>query len=313
MTSVSGVVDREMVPVNGMMRNNVRSTLTPEQTTIAGSIHKMEHLEIEIDEKSPIPVIASVSSEDTMDEHATEDEIQSLLLRETIIAVSNKDNHHHMSDRSQSSSFGIRHGNLWIVSPWIYTHTGGWGVIGPHWFGPPCVMAILVYATYYFGISRCYYDLHRIGSAWICGIACTCSVFHLFHASYRDPGIIVPGRYSIPDPVPRNYRWCDICHYYQPPSAAHCPECNVCIAGYDHHCVWMGTCIGVGNFKPFMRFNLCWLTYFIYAIVWITILAPLYDRVQENHHHQNTTTTTNATNYTQDTNITSNNETHYFI
>jgi len=30
-----------------------------------------------------------------------------------------------------------------------------------------------------------------------------------------------------------------------------------------------------GNFKPFMRFNLSWLTYLVYAIIWVTILAPI--------------------------------------
>ena len=27
----------------------------------------------------------------------------------------------------------------------------------------------------------------------------------------------------------------------------HCRECNICISGYDHHCVFFGKCIGQGN------------------------------------------------------------------
>lgn len=283
---------------------------------------KMEHFEIDTTnvENEEIPIIATVPSEDTIDEH-DDVEIQSLL-RETT-----GDNHNQQQQQRQqrqkqqkpqnetcsccwnkSSSSGIRHGNLWIVSPWLYTHTKGWGVIGPHWFGPPFVVAIVLYATYFFGISRSLNDLHRPVSALLCGIGAACTMYHLLNAAYRDPGIIVPGRYSIPDPVPRNYRWCEICQYYQPPSAAHCPDCNVCIAGYDHHCVWMGTCIGVGNFKPFMRFNLSWLTYLVYAILWITVLAPISNRIEAKHHDHH-----NATNQTQEMNNTvNNNESHHY-
>ena len=52
---------------------------------------------------------------------------------------------------------------------------------------------------------------------------------------------------------------------YQPPGAMHCPDCNVCVEGYDHHCPWMGICIGKRNYKKFMTFNITWLTYLIYA------------------------------------------------
>ena len=27
----------------------------------------------------------------------------------------------------------------------------------------------------------------------------------------------------------------------------HCDKCNVCILNYDHHCNWIGKCIGKGN------------------------------------------------------------------
>ena len=61
---------------------------------------------------------------------------------------------------------------------------------------------------------------------------------------------------------------------FQPPDGAHCPDCNVCVAGYDHHCVWMGTCIGKKNFKQFVRFNLSWIGYLLYAVLWITVVGP---------------------------------------
>jgi hypothetical protein len=29
--------------------------------------------------------------------------------------------------------------------------------------------------------------------------------------------------------------------------------------------------------KPFMRFNLSWLAYLIYAVVWVAVIAPIFD------------------------------------
>ncbi len=64
---------------------------------------------------------------------------------------------------------------------------------------------------------------------------------------------------------------------YQPPGAVHCPDCNVCIQGFDHHCPWMGTCIGEKNYTLFLAFNFTWLIYLFYAIVWVlNVGAQLY-------------------------------------
>ncbi len=39
----------------------------------------------------------------------------------------------------------------------------------------------------------------------------------------------------------------------------------------------MGTCIGEKNYTPFLAFNMTWLIYFFYAIVWVlNVGAQLY-------------------------------------
>ena len=48
-------------------------------------------------------------------------------------------------------------------------------------------------------------------------------------------------------------KFCTICTIEQPLRAKHCRHCNFCVALYDHHCPWMGNCIGERN-----RFNFWW-------------------------------------------------------
>eukprot|EP00262_Sarcandra_glabra_P004588 TRINITY_DN15708_c0_g1_i1.p1 TRINITY_DN15708_c0_g1~~TRINITY_DN15708_c0_g1_i1.p1 ORF type:complete len:312 (+),score=17.08 TRINITY_DN15708_c0_g1_i1:54-989(+) len=40
---------------------------------------------------------------------------------------------------------------------------------------------------------------------------------------------------------------CSYCNIAQPPRSKHCHDCDKCVLQFDHHCVWLGTCIGQGN------------------------------------------------------------------
>ena len=166
-----------------------------------------------------------------------------------------------------------RIGNIQIFFP-EYFHTSGWGVLGPQWYGPACVWGILVVATHF-----CLRSAGKlgIGSQVICYLFFGACTYFLSDVSLRDPGIClhkeVPA--SVPPAEMHKWRWCDLCQVYQSPGAAHCRECNVCIAGYDHYCVWMGTCIGARNYRQFVRFNVSWLYFLLFAFFWLTLLGPL--------------------------------------
>lgn len=49
-------------------------------------------------------------------------------------------------------------------------------------------------------------------------------------------------------------RYCTVCGFEQPLRAKHCRDCNRCVAQYDHHCPWLGTCIGQKNHFVFYWF-----------------------------------------------------------
>lgn len=43
-----------------------------------------------------------------------------------------------------------------------------------------------------------------------------------------------------------------ICHIFKPERCHHCSRCKTCILGMDHHCPWLGVCVGFRNRKYFI-------------------------------------------------------------
>jgi len=166
-------------------------------------------------------------------------------------------------------------GNMRIIFP-QYFYSSGWGVLGPNLLGPVVVWLILVSATHGVinGIKR-----HNLGtvSAVIAYLFLAMSTYRLTDVCYRDPGICLDQEIPGHEPPERasQYRYCDRCKVWQPPDGVHCPECNVCVAGYDHYCVWMGTCIGKRNYRQFVKFNMTWMFYILYAVFWVAGIGPL--------------------------------------
>ena len=69
---------------------------------------------------------------------------------------------------------------------------------------------------------------------------------------------------------------CDKCNILIPKklNVGHCVYCNICVKDYDHHCPWIGKCIGKYNKIPFYLFLFGMLFYIISSIItFITYLS----------------------------------------
>lgn len=61
------------------------------------------------------------------------------------------------------------------------------------------------------------------------------------------------------------FSYCDICDIPLPLRVRHCKRCRRCVLGFDHHCWFVGTCIGRKNHRTFLIYCISELLFVLWA------------------------------------------------
>ncbi|KAM9307147.1 palmitoyltransferase ZDHHC18-B [Pholidichthys leucotaenia] len=161
----------------------------------------------------------------------------------------------------------------------------------------PLTLGLILVTSVLFFIFDCPFLVKHLTSCIpvIGGVLFVFVVITLLQTSFTDPGILpraTPEEAAdiekhIDDmgttsyrPPPRTkevlinqqvvkLKYCFTCKMFRPPRTSHCSLCDNCVERFDHHCPWVGNCVGKRNYRFFYTFivSLSFLTAFIFGCV----------------------------------------------
>ncbi|RZB41803.1 Protein S-acyltransferase 11 isoform D [Glycine soja] len=78
--------------------------------------------------------------------------------------------------------------------------------------------------------------------------------FAAFRCAGTPPNILWGSYPTVGKSDLENYTYCHYCSKPKSPRAHHCRSCRKCVLDMDHHCPFIGNCVGAANHRSFIAF-----------------------------------------------------------
>lgn len=149
----------------------------------------------------------------------------------------------------------------WLGRILVLRVPGGLIYIGPHWYCSVIMLSFILGVGGYF----CSSVIQAGAMQLLGGITVTVlSTATFLRCALSNPGVLKAQPRGAPGGLPPSegshggnagsVKRCEKCNVTQPRGCSHCEFCQVCVEGFDHHCPWMGKCIGRQNLVAFYMF-----------------------------------------------------------
>lgn len=168
------------------------------------------------------------------------------------------------------------------------------------------LMVVVPSVVWQISVGTWYTERYNMFFSVLGGMLACASLVLLLATAFSDPGIMPrqrdfteqfdhatgawrskqPPRYydTILRGHPTKLKYCVTCNIYRPPRCTHCSVCENCVERFDHHCPWIGNCVGKRNYWLFYSFVSATGSLNAYSLA--TAVALLTIRGQEIHTEQ---------------------------
>jgi len=93
-------------------------------------------------------------------------------------------------------------------------------------------------------------------------------LFFIVLIMLTDPGYLPSSdapSYNVRYELSNGKTYCETCKIWKPARASHCVICNACVRNFDHHCPFVGNCIGERNYMYYV------------SLLWFVTLGSAYE------------------------------------